>query len=209
MYKKIRISALFLLPFLLTNNLFSAENIKIKSEISQDKAIQNFIAWDKNLKTLDTFYRQSVSFEETLISKSFGHILKNGNLLRIETLEEGKITQYALTDKKIIQLFDEKGNSVMNMSWQSWQDSQQNKSLFDFGNYEKIIKKHKVLAFEVKEDGYTLALAPKKGEPYTLTFDLNKDFFPIEITLLSEGVQSKTTLQDIKINTGLKEEYFK
>ena len=88
--------------------LFAAEpakDEKTKAGISQDTVIKNFIAWDKNLQTLDTFYTQETSFEGTLISKSFGHLLKTGQNLRLETLEDGKITQYALTDKKIINIF--------------------------------------------------------------------------------------------------------
>jgi len=187
-------------------NAFAAENIKGKPQISQDKAIKNFIAWDKKLKTLDTFYTQEVSFEGTSISKTFGRILKENNLLRLDTLEDGKVTQYAITDKNIIKIFDEKNNPVMNMSWQSWQETQQNKSLFDFGNYENIFKEHKVLSFEGIKDGYTLILTPKEEPSYILTFVLDKNFFPKEIILINEGVMSKTTLQKTKINPNITKE---
>ena len=207
--KKLKVLAFPLALTLFANFLFAAESAEPKNQISQDKAIKNFIAWDKNLKTLDTFYTQEVSFEGTLISKNVGRVFKQGQNLRLETLEEGKITQYALTDKKIIQIFDEKGKPVMNMTWRSWQDAQQNKSLFDFGNYEKILAEHKVLSFENLKDEYTLVLAPKEGQEYTLTFVLGKNFFPKEISLLNEGVKSKTVLQNTKINTNLKEKIFK
>lgn len=193
---------IFTLLALLFGNAFAAERQKPSS---QDEVIKNFIAWDKKLKTLDTFYTQEVSFEGTLISKSFGRILKKNNLLRLETLDDNKITQYALTDKKNINIYDEKNNLVINMTWQDWQESQQNKSLFDFGNYEKILAEHKVKNFEILEKGYSLTLTPKGETSYTLTFVLDKKFFPSQITLLNEGVQSKTNLQKTKINPKLEE----
>ncbi len=197
---------IFTLLALLFGNAFAAEKQK---PLSQDEVIKNFIAWDKKLKTLDTFYTQEVSFEGTLISKTVGRILKENNLLRLETLDDDKITQYALTDKKVINIYDEKNNLVMNMTWQDWQETQQNKSLFDFGNYEKIFNEHKVTNFEVLEKGYSLTLTPKEESSYTLTFVLDKNFFPSEITLLNEGVQSKTNLQETKINPTLPKEYIK
>ena len=184
----------------------NASAAALKQAISQETVINKFISWDKNLKTLDTFYEQETSFEGTLISKSFGHLLKNGQNLRLETLENGKVIQYALTDKKTIDIFDSKDNLIMQMPWESWQEMQQNKSLFDFGNYAKILNEHKVFSFTEENNAYILALTPKEGNPYTLTFSLDKKtFFPKEINLLSEGVNSKTVLQETKINQNLKE----
>ena len=184
----------------------NASAAALKQAISQETVINKFISWDKNLKTLDTFYEQETSFEGTLISKSFGHLLKNGQNLRLETLENGKVIQYALTDKKTIDIFDSKDNLIMQMPWKSWQEMQQNKSLFDFGNYAKILDEHKVFSFTEENNAYILALTPKEGNPYTLTFSLDKKtFFPKEINLLSEGVNSKTVLQETKINQNLKE----
>ncbi len=198
-----------LLILCLSTALFAGGTQKTKP-LTQKEVIQKFIAWDKNLKTLDTFYTQETSFEGILISKSEGHLLKMGSILRLETLEEGNLTQYALTDKKIINIYDAKSNLITQMVWENWQETQQNKSLFDFGNYAKILEDHKVLSFEEQENGYSLILTPKEGAPYNLTFLLDKKtFFPKEINLLSEGVNSKTVLEKTKINTNLKEEIFK
>lgn len=189
--------------------LFAGETAKTKP-FTQEAVIQKFISWDKNLKTLDAFYTQETSFEGILISKSEGHLLKMGQILRLETLEEGKLTQYALTDKKIINIFDAKSNLITQMLWEDWQETQQNRSLFDFGNYAKILENHKIISFKEQEQGYNLVLQPKEGASYNLTFILDKkDFFPKEINLLSEGVNSKTILQKTKINTNLKEDIFK
>ncbi len=192
---------------LFTINAFA---VSPKQQISQETAIKKFISWDKNLKTLNTYYEQETSFEGTSISKSFGHLLKKGQNLRLETLEEGKVTQYAKTDKKTIDIFDNKNNLIMQMLWEDWENTQQNKSLFDFGNYTEILNKHKVLSFDKQNDAYILVLTPKEGAPYTLTFSLDKKtFFPKEINLLSEGVNSKTILQKTEINKNLSEELFK
>ena len=193
----------------------AAEEAKQKpqntTQTLQEKVLKNFIAWDKKLNTLDTMYTQETSFEGILISKSLGHLFKSANNLRLETLDEdNKLTQYALTDKKTIRVFDEKGNLVMETEWESWRDNQQNKSLFDFNNYANILKKHDVRAFETTKDNYVLTLAPKEGDEYILTFLLNKEnYFPTEINLENEGVKSKTTLQKIKINTAVSKEIFK
>lgn len=203
-----------LLILCLSTALFAGETKKTEIQnikpLTQKEVIQKFISWDKNLKTLDTYYTQETSFEGTLISKSEGHLLKMDKMLRIETLEEGKLTQYALTDKKVISIFDAKSNLIMQIFWDAWYATQQNKSLFDFGNYAKILEDHKVNSFNTLEQGYKLVLTQKEGYPYTLTFLLDKNtFFPTEINLLSEGVNSKTVLQKTKINPDLKEEIFK
>lgn len=181
-----------------------------KPQTKQEQVIQKFIGWDKKLNTLDTVYVQETSFEGTLISKSLGHLYKVGTNLRLDTLEDGKITQYAKTDKKIINIFDDKDNLIMQMDWESWRDNQQNKSLFDFNNYENILKKHDVKNFEITDDNYILTLTPKDTEDgYILTFLLDKkNCFPKEINLTNEGVLSKTVLQDIKINTAIPKEIF-
>lgn len=207
MFNKYFLTTLLLL---LTTASFAAEVAKPKQAISQETAIKRFISWDTKLKTLDTFYTQETSFEGTLISKSEGHLLKMGPILRLETLEDGKLTQYALTDKKTIDIFDDESNLIMQMDWNSWQETQQNKSLFDFGNYAKILEEHKVESYKLTEHGYLLVLTPKEGTVYHLTFLLDKNnLFPKEIDLLSEGVNSKTVLQKTKINATLKEEIFK
>ena len=178
---KLKDTFITLLILCLGTMLFAGETTKSKP-LSQKEVIQKFISWDKNLKTLDTFYTQETSFEGTLISKSEGHLLKMGDILRLETLEDGKLAQYALTDKKIINIFDEKSNLITQMLWENWQETQQNKSLFDFGNYAKILENHKVLSFETTKEGYSLVLTPKEGDPYNLTFLLDKEtFFPKEI----------------------------
>lgn len=209
MLKKSRHILIYLIVILLSMTVFANEN-KSKPQITQETAVKKFIEWDKQLNALDTFYEQETSFEGTLISKTFGHLIKLGQNIRLETLEEGKITQYALTDKEIIHIFSEKGNMIMQMPWESWQKSQQNKALFDFGNYEKILENHKIENFEISENGYLLVLTPKEGEIYTLSFLLNKhNFFPKEINLSNEGVTSKTTLQKTKINKNVSKEIFK
>lgn len=200
---------LIFLTLCLSIALFATETQKTKT-LTQKEVILKFIAWDTNLKTLDTFYTQETSFEGTLISKNEGHLLKMGQILRLETLEDDKLMQYALTDKKIINIFDAKSNLITQMLWDDWQQTQQNKSLFDFGNYAKILENHKVNSFEKTEQGYSLVLTSKEDNPYTLTFLLDKrTCFPKEINLLNEGVNSKTILQNTKINTNLKEEIFK
>ena len=206
---------LMLVLALLISVPISAEEPKQKPQTApknlQEKVLKNFIAWDKKLNTLDTLYTQETSFEGTLISKSLGHLFKSANNLRLETLDnDNNLTQYALTDKKIIRVFDEKGSLIMETDWESWRDNQQNKSLFDFNNYANILKKHDVRAFETTKNNYVLTLAPKEGDEYILTFLLNKgNYFPTEINLENEGVKSKTTLQNIKINTAVSKEIFK
>ena len=206
-----KIKYFLLLAFaLLINAPVTAAEQKQKTQTKQEQIIQKFIGWDKKLNTLDTLYTQETSFEGTLISKSEGHLFKLGTDLRLDTLEDGQVTQYALTDKKIINIFDAKGNLIMQTDWESWRDNQQNKSLFDFNNYENILKQHEVTKFETTENNYILTLVPKDGEGYILTFLLDKkNCFPNEINLTNEGVQSKTVLHEIKINTAVSKEIFK
>ena len=154
MFKKYFLTSLLLLSAAI---LYSGENALPKQVMTKDTLIKNFISWDKNLKTLDTFYTQETTFEGIVISKSEGHLFKNGQKLRLETLEEGKLTQYALTDKKIINIFDAKNNLITKMLWEDWENTQQNKSLFDFGNYAKILNEHKVLSFNEESEAFFLS----------------------------------------------------
>lgn len=203
---KIKYFVMLILALSLSIPTTAAERQKTQSK--QEQVIQKFIGWDKKLNTLDTLYTQETSFEGTLISKSLGHLYKSGNNLRLDTLEDGQLTQYALTDKKIINIFDNKDTLIMQMDWESWRDNQQNKSLFDFNNYANILKKHDVKNFEITEKNYILTLIPKdEDDGYILTFLLDKkNCFPKEINLTNEGVLSKTVLQEIKINTAIPKE---
>lgn len=181
--------------------------------VSKEEGIKNFISWDKKLKTLQTDFIQKTSFEDTLISESFGRLYKQGNNIRLDTLENGVQVQKALTDKKLINIFDDKNKLITALFWEEWRETQVNKALFDFGNYAEVIKEHKVKDFKVQDNGYKLVLTSnptEDGSFYTLEFLLREgDFFPIEILLSNEGVTSKTILKNIKINGDIHKETFK
>lgn len=179
----------------------------------QKQVIAKFTAWDKNLKSLKTDYEQVTSFEGTEISSSQGRLYKSGNNIRIETLQNGKITQSAVTDKKIITVYDDKGEIVTSLSWQDWQASQPNKALFDFGNYSAVLKEHKIKEFAQTKAGYKLVLTPADAdgtESYLLEFLLDtKDCFPLSISLSNEGIKTQTVLKNTNKNVKLEERLFK
>ncbi len=181
--------------------------------VLQQQVIAKFTAWDKNLKSLKTDYEQVTSFEGTEISSSQGRLYKSGNNIRIETLQNGKITQSAVTDKKIITVYDDKGEIVTSLTWQEWQASQPNKALFDFGNYTAVLKEHKIKEFANTRDGYKLVLTPAQTdgkESYLLEFLLSaKDCFPVRISLSNEGIKTQTVLKNINKNVKLQERLFK
>ena len=180
---------------------------------NQKTVLAKFTAWDKNLKSLKTDFEQTTSFEETEISSSQGRLYKLGNNIRLDTLQKGKVTQSALTDKKIIKILDEKGKMITELGWQEWQSAQANKALFDFGNYKEVLKTHKVKEFGKTEGGYKLVLTPvamPAGESYLLEFVLNaKDYFPMQISVSSGGTKTQTVLNDIRKNIKLDERIFK
>ena len=134
------------------------------------------------------------------------HLEKNNNIC-LDTLKDGEIIQRAKSDKVIINIFDEDNKLITSMSWLDWQSSQNNKTLFDFGNYEKVLLEHKKESFNEVDGFCELVLTSKvnkEGAFYTLTFLLDKNtLFPKEISLLEEGVKSKTILTNTKINQPL------
>ncbi len=179
----------------------------------QKTVLENFSAWDGKLKTLSLSFEQLTSFEGTEISASSGHLYKKDNNIRLDTLQKGKVTQSAVTDKKIINILDEKGKLITQLSWQEWQAAQANKALFDFGNYKEVLKTHKVKEFGKTEGGYKLVLTPAAapaGESYLLEFVLNaKDYFPMQIAVSNGGTKTQTVLNDIRKNIKLDERIFK
>lgn len=172
---------------------------------TQEEVLKFFSAWDKTLNTLSLDFDQETTFEDILISSNTGHLLKNGQILILDTYENGKLIQRAWTDKKIIKIFDPQGNLITTSDWQTWQQAQTNKALFDFGNYAKILKEHKIKNFTEQEKNYLLVLEGKsEQEIYELTFLLDEKSFPLQITLQSQGVKTKTNLKNVKINQEIK-----
>lgn len=183
-----------------------------KPRLTQKQVLAGFVAWDKKLKTLSSDFKQETFFETTTISSSQGKIYKNGKNLRLDTFEDDKLLQSAFTDKKIIRIEDGSGALITTLPWEEWYQNQPNKALFDFGNYAQIIRQHQVDIFKEEKNGYYISLSPKQipaGDEipdiiqprYNLSFLLDKDdFFPKEISLSEEGVETKTTLDNVNKN---------
>lgn len=182
------------------------------SQITARQALDGLIAWDAKLKTLQADFIQQTDFEGTPISSSQGTIYKQNNNIRLDTFEEGTLAQSAVTDKKIIKIKDDKGSLITSLPWDQWREGQTNKALFDFGNYGKVVKEHKLKSFDCDGQFYKLVLVPLKEGPesYELSFKLlAKDFFIEEISLENQGVRTKTTLKNVKKNIKFKESIFK
>lgn len=218
---KILISTFFV--FFLLSPLFAEGKSSVPKTVKVTAAQQNaadqaavlnsFVAWDKNLKTLKTDYDQITTFEGTEISSSQGRIYKKDNNIRLDSLENGKVTQSAITNKNVIKIIDADGSLITSLTWAEWQAAQPNKALFDFGNYAKILKSHKLKIFEKEKDSYKIifdSIPPSGEDGYELEFVLDgKDFFPREISISSQGIKTRTVLKDTNKNVELKESVFK
>lgn len=174
---------------------------------TQAEVLKDFSAWDKTLQNLSLDFEQQTSFEDILISANTGKLLKEGENLILDTYENGKLIQRAWTDKKVIKIFDPEGNLITTSDWQTWQQAQTNKALFDFGNYAQVLEEHEIKDFKEEDKNYQLVLEGKNEEDiYTLTFLLDENSFPVQITLESQGVKTQTDLKDIKINQNIKQQ---
>ena len=170
---------------------------------TQEEVLKEFSSWDNSLENLSLSFDQQTSFEDILISSSTGKLVKEGENLILDTYENGKLIQRAWTDKKIIRIFDPEGNLIMTSDWQTWQQAQTNKALFDFGNYAQVLKDHTIKSFTEQEENYLLVLEGNNEEDnqtYELTFLLDAKSFPFQIILQSQGVKTQTDLKDININ---------
>ncbi len=168
---------------------------------TQEQVLKDFSAWDNKINNLFIAFDQTTSFEDILISSNTGTLSKEGQNLILDTYENGKLIQRAWTDKKIIKIFDPEGNLITTSDWQTWQQAQTNKALFDFGNYAQVLKDHKIKSFTQEEDKYKLVLEGQSDEDsYELTFLLDKKSFPVQIVLQSQGVKTTTNLKEVKIN---------
>lgn len=184
----------------------------VRGAFTAKQALEGLVAWDEKLKTLQASFTQSTDFEGTPISSSEGKIYKQGQNIRLDTFENGALSQSALTDKKIIKIKDEQGRIITTMPWADWEAGQTNKALFDFGNYGEVVKNHKIKDFSELRDGLVLTLIPtdEQAGGYELSFKLDpKDFFVKEISLENEGVKTTTVLKETKKNIKLKESIFK
>lgn len=168
---------------------------------TQEKVLADFSAWDTKINNLFISFDQNTFFEDILISSSTGTLAKEGQNLILDTYENGKLIQRAWTDKKIIKIFDPEGNLITTSDWQTWQQAQTNKALFDFGNYAQVLKEHKIKSFEQEDKNYQIVLEGQNGEDvYELTFLLDEKSFPVKIILQSQGVKTITNLNEVKIN---------
>ena len=167
---------------------------------TQEQILKDFSAWDKKVNDLFISFDQQTSFEDILISSSTGTLTKEGQNLILDTYENGKLIQRAWTDKKIIKIFDPEGNLITTSDWQTWQQAQTNKALFDFGNYAQVLKDHKIKTFKEEDKRYHLVLEGQNEQDiYELTFMLDEKSFPLQITLQSQGVKTTTNLNEIKL----------
>ncbi len=188
------------------------EGKKNQKALSQKQVLDGLISWDKKLKTLQASFEQATTFEDMPISSSEGIIYKQGQNIRLDTFESGALVQSATTDKQIIKIKDAQGELITSLPWEEWRQGQTNQALFDFGNYEKVIKEHSVKDFVFDGETYGVTFLPldKSQEGYELTLKIDpKDFFIKEIILQSEGVQTKTTLKEVRKNIKFKESIIK
>lgn len=168
---------------------------------TQDQVLKDFSAWDKKINNLFISFDQATAFEDILISSSTGTLTKENQNLILDTYENGKLIQRAWTDKKTIKIFDPEGNLITTSDWQTWQQAQTNKALFDFGNYAQVLKDHKIKNFKQEDKNYLLVLEGQNGQDtYELTFLLDEKSFPKQISLQSQGVKTTTNLNEVKIN---------
>ena len=173
-----------------------------------------FSAWDTILNTLQTRFTQQTQYDGITISQSTGRIIyiKKGHKLRLDNLEDTRITQTALTDKKQIYILDEKGKEISKISWQEWLKNQPNQALFDFGNYTALLRKHKVFVTQNTPEQVVLRLEPKDSQknPYILFVTLQADTcFPQEISIEADLMTTTAKLENTQLNDPIEPDTFK
>lgn len=169
-------------------------------------------AWDKNMRTLQTDFVQSTSYDGLLISRSGGRLYyrQKGPALRLDNMDGETVSQSALTDKKTIFILDEKGKEVSKLSWNEWLQSQPNQALFDFGNYTALLDRHDVLTSAPENGSVRLTLTPKGKKDYTLYVTVKEsDCFPQSITVQAELMSTQAVLSETVLNKPLVETIFK
>ncbi len=183
----------------------------VKSPAQKDYAAC-LATWDSKLATLQTDFTQATLYDNIPISHSKGRIIysQKGPKLRLDNLEEDQITQTALTDKKRIYLFDEKGKEISKISWQEWIAGQPNQALFDFGNYTALLEKHQVSVIKKNEAHALLQLKPKENNLYMLYVTVAADTcFPMMISIESDLMVTTATLEDTQLNQPIPADTFK
>ena len=172
-----------------------------------------FAAWDANMHTLQTAFTQTTEYDGILMMQSKGQIFyeQKGPKLRLDTLEDGQVSQSALTNKKQIYILDEKGKEISKIAWQDWLSGQPNQALFDFGHYTELLKRHNVSVLDKKNNQVVLRLTPTdKNEHYVLYVTLGEeDCFPQAIMIEADLMKNTAILTDTKRNLTHKTDTFK
>lgn len=173
-----------------------------------------FAAWDSKLNTLQTDFSQLTMYDNIPISSSKGRIVYSqpGPKLRLDNLEEGQITQTALTNKKQIYILDEKGKEISKVAWKDWLVGQPNQALFDFGNYTALLQKHQVSVIKRNYAHALLQLKPKEKENnlYVLYVTVAADTcFPMMISIESDLMVTTATLENTRLNQPIEADTFK
>ncbi|MBR3632354.1 MAG: outer membrane lipoprotein carrier protein LolA [Elusimicrobiaceae bacterium] len=185
----------------------------VKTPVQKDYAAC-LMEWDSKLNTLQTDFTQETLYDNIPISHSKGRIAysQQGPKLRLDNLEEGQITQTALTNKKQIYILDEKGKEIDKIAWKDWLVGQPNQALFDFGNYTALLQKHQVSVTKTNASDAVLRLEPKDKEKnlYVLHITVTADTcFPMKISIESDLMVTVATLDNTQLNQPMEADTFK
>lgn len=173
--------------------------------LSSEEVINKLKEWDKKLDSLQAGFEQTVTFEETGMKTRIEGKLQylKPNNLRVEHSKPQK--QVVYTDKKNIWIYKPDDAQAVKAVWNDWikQQSGTFSGLTDFGDYAKVIEKHKITVKQPKNSPeIELVMSPKENPKlYTLTMVLSKtDFFPVGIRLKIDKTAVDTRLVDIRKN---------
>ncbi len=182
-------------------------NAKPEKTLYPNEVIIRFKAWDKNLNTLKTEFKQTTFYDGVTISMSRGNLFyrQKGHLLRLDShTTDGATEQSAVTDKDKIFILDGQGRQITTLSWGEWQSGQTNQALFDFGNYTALLNRHHIQLTAPNE----LLLTPKEGETYSLYITLGEDDFPTKLKLVNDLAVTEAVLENTQKNKALEFETF-
>ena len=209
---------MLILPFALSLTLAAsaaepaAPATAVPPAISSAPALSEVIAklqkFDDSLKTLKSKFEQSIKTTSGLSQSQSGTLYySKPDRIRIEFEKPKK--QLAVSDKKVLWIYQEEDKQVIRADWSEWKKNQpQLSGLLDFGHYSALFDKFDATLTAVEPSSatavYKLALKPKSPGSYTMNLYVSPpDYFPKRTELALEGLTVSSELKDPQMNPEL------
>lgn len=187
------------------------------SPITIPLILERFEAFDADMKSLTTAYRQTIRMDESGSVQEIAGVVNYAkpNKLRIEYRKPER--QTLISDGQSLWVWRQETNQVIESNIEAWKKSEPlAQGLMDFGNYGAMLRRYDVSIATVSaagKDGHrsvSLLLKPKEANgSFTLRLTLTtRDFFPATTELVTGQISITSQFEQVRFNPSFAPEVF-